>query len=504
VPGTVIRITKDENVRNEKVRVGTRLVQQLSTTFYPHPQIIFDELVSNAHDALASTVRIFLEKDSIIIDDNGEGMTPDGLVHFFYISHTKKNEERVRSFKDVKRIIIGKFGIGKLSIYQICRKFEISTWRDGIESSATFDFDKFETEEFIENFDLEVKSMQTKKLGSGTRIVLLELKTEVTGRLTAKILAKRLSKTMPLDENFKVIVRDEKSPPITLTKEDIVGKKIKAEYSIEEPSVDGIGRVHGTVMFFKKEDQNNQGVFIRVLGRIVNFDNPKGIINLNNISHPRMFANKIRVDVNADGLDGALLTNRAGFIESDSSYQYFVEWLEKKINSFGELEYKKWQALKADIEKLEIPNAVSEAFDNSASEIPEFGDDKTTIKRLMAQQPLSKREKPTSTQSKLATLKSLIKKKKMKIEMRDLGIDEREAFFDKENGILIVNSTNPSYVFASAHAKLPGIAYHVFKAAMITIALENSDTLEEFEFLYNALSRNFDLLDAFDDALKRK
>ena len=123
-------------------------------------------------------------------------------------------------------------------------------------------------------------------------------------------------------------------------------------------------------------------------------------------------------------------------------------------------------------------------------------------KRLMESHPLSQRT--TGITAKSSNLQHLLKKGKLKIELKELGIDEREAFFDSDEGVLVVNSSNPSYLFARAHARLPGVTYHVFKTVVVIIALECSSNLEEFETVYNALSRNIDLLDSLDAALQRK
>ncbi len=489
--------------KGEKIRVGTRLVKQLSTTFYPNPLVIFDELVSNANDALADLVTITLGNSWITVEDNGEGMTPDGLVKFFYISHTSKEESRERSFKGIKRAIIGKFGIGKISLYQLCKEFEIVTWRDSVESSATFDFEKFEEAKFIDSFDLMVKSKPSERKGSGTLITLMHLKHEAVAELSLRSIKRRLSRTIPLSDNFKVTIQEAGGVPITITSEQISETKVKSTYDIED-NVPEVGRVYGKIRFFSTEDQDNQGVFIKVLGRLVNSEEDKNgvrIINLNAISHPQMFANKIRVDINADGLNEVLLTNRAGFIETSQPYKNFIAWLKKIINEKGSLEYRNWLVRRENIEKTEMPSSISKVYEEARSVITQFKE--RPRKEKPARSGKSTRE-PTAARSRVSTLRELMEMGKLKIEVRDMGISEAEAFFDRQRQTLVVNSSNPSYVFARSHGRLQGTAYHIFKAAAVLIALESASDLDEFRSIYNAIAGNVDLLDGLDKSLRKR
>src|SRR3989338_6983503 len=120
-----------------KIRVGVSLIKQLSETFYPSVNAVFGELISNASDAFAKTVRVTLSNEDIVIEDDGTGMSPEELTKFFHISASRKDSGMIKQFKGIKRSIIGRFGIGKLSMYRICKRFEITTWKDGIESNAT-------------------------------------------------------------------------------------------------------------------------------------------------------------------------------------------------------------------------------------------------------------------------------------------------------------------------------------------------------------------------------
>lgn len=491
---------ENEKQHTEKIRVGTQIIKQLSSAFYPNPLIIFDELVSNANDALAETVKIHIGRGWITIEDDGEGMTHEGLVHFFYISHTEKESVPVRSFKNVKRYIIGKFGIGKISLYQVCKDFEIVTWRDGIESSAVFDFEKFEKADFIDSFNLTVNSKKTDRKGHGTVINLFNLKGSVK-EITLRDIKRRLERTMPLTENFKVLLSDSQIGPMEIKSENL-DIRMAAKYDIKA-DVPDVGSVTGRVLFFKHEDQPSQGVFIRVLGRLVNSENTQGILNMNALNHPQMFANKIRVEVNADGLNDVLLTNRAGFMEKSEQYVSFRAWLQKYVRRLTDSEYDKWGEIRENLEKVELPQAISDAYSNIANVVPQSGISKYSEREEKAR-PQHKQKETKTRSRELPDLQTLIKKGKLKIEIQEMKLTDGEALFDKENGILIINSRSPSYGFAKTKMRLSGVVYHIFKSATVLIAYESARNLEEFKYIYDAISNNAELLRSIGMLLKRR
>lgn|GEM_PF-3220374 len=505
VPGKRVNVDFENNIGigegDHDIRVGTRIIKQLSTTFYPNPLIIFDELVSNASDALASVVRIRLEDDTISIEDDGEGMTPDGLVHFFYISHTEKDNRKIRSFKGVKRYIIGKFGIGKISLYQVCKKFNISTWKNGIVSSASFNFEEFDKSEFVDKFKLHVISEKTDKSGSGTTITLLDLNKDALKGIDVLAVKRRLVKTMPLIDGFRIVLSGTGvQGEIEVKPEDIVGR-IRNTYPIDE-DVPEVGPVTGKIVFFNKEEPKSYGVNIRIYGRLVNVDSVTGVINFATFTHPRMLYNKIHVSLNADGLNDALQTNRAGFILTHPAYMAFVEWLKRRIVSLLKKEYIVWEGVKEELISKTIPVGVTQAFQTSSHLDP--------IRPAKSQRTPSRRDITISSQSVIrrdeqkSNLATLIRSGKIEIEVKPLSVLEPEVVFDSRKKVLLINSLNPSYAFAHSQARLPGLVYHIFKATAVLIAIESASTVEEFKTKYDEITRDVDLLDNLTMILRKK
>ena len=142
---------------NKSMRVGTALIKQLSETFYPKINSIFREMIVNSRDAGATKVEINLSKDNVEVIDNGKGMDEAGLMKYFYISHSTKKENPFIKVKGVNRQIVGKFGIGKLSMHQLGNQIFIETWKDGMKYYASFNFKEVLKKEFIDEINLDVR-----------------------------------------------------------------------------------------------------------------------------------------------------------------------------------------------------------------------------------------------------------------------------------------------------------------------------------------------------------
>lgn len=464
---------------SSKIKVGTDIIRHLSTTFYPRPQIIFDELISNSRDAMAKNVHLHVNEKTISIEDDGEGMSHDELVHFFYISHSTKPEEPIKTKGGLKREIIGRFGIGKLSLYQICNFFDISTWKDGAMSQASFDFRKFEREEYVDDFTLQVYSEKSSSRKSGTRIVLNGLKKTIN----ARDIKRHLGRTMPLTKDFKVIISGVGlARPVTLASEDVLKGNLDIEYPIDE-FVPNVGQVTGAIAYTKYETPES-GVYVRVFGRLVNFSNPHGIINFSSLTHAYGFARKIYADLNVNGLSEALLTNRAGFLITHPAYLSFQAWLKKKLNDYNVEVNKKWNAVKKDAEVPVIKERISNLFSVQREKIT----NKAFPSSETDKHKRSSVEKPKIMPKVHEVDNSmLIHGKKFEIEVEPTGENEPEAVLDKKRNVIIINSLNPLYEISRSHGGVWGVQYHAMRAAIVVFALETSRDLAQFRNTYNRL-----------------
>jgi hypothetical protein len=468
----VIQMTQIKKLN--KIRVGTKIIHNLSRTFYPNPNMIFDELVSNSRDAMSKTVKIHIDENSIIMEDDGEGMNKSELIKFFFISHSSKSKHPTKKKGNMKREIIGRFGIGKLSLYQICNSFEIISWKDNTESKAIFNFKDFEKEKFVDDFALHILSEKKSNRENGTRIILHELKEKISARK----IKRHLMRTMPLTKDFKIIISGiGLASPVQLRSIDVLKGNISNKYEISE-HVDGVGNIEGTIAYKKSESTDDFGVFIRVFGRLVTLSNPHSVINFSGLTHARQFARRIYAELNINGLNDSLQTNRAGFITTNPPYQLFQKWLKRKLNQLNTLENENWQKNNKEVTKTEITSSISDLF--SEPEILRKVEYETKYKGV-------KLEHTTPTKKSGDYIK--IKNLKFKISVEDLGLEKPEAVLDSKHKKIIINSSNPLYEISRKGGGIWGLLYHSLKACIIVYSIEISKNLDDFQKNYNKLTQ---------------
>ena len=89
---TEITLEKDVDQKGE-IKVAAQIIQDLSSGVYSTPAIALKELINNSYDADAVkvTVRMLPDLDTMLIEDDGEGMNAkDFDNNFAWISKSNK------------------------------------------------------------------------------------------------------------------------------------------------------------------------------------------------------------------------------------------------------------------------------------------------------------------------------------------------------------------------------------------------------------------------------
>ncbi len=121
---------KNDHNWTTSMKVGEAIVDLLSGRIYRTLPIALKELVSNAWDADAENVKIFIheEKKQIAIIDDGSGMNKKQLKNYVDIAMSNKPS---KSTSDEGRPIIGHYGIGVLSALPFCKNIRVQTTVSG-------------------------------------------------------------------------------------------------------------------------------------------------------------------------------------------------------------------------------------------------------------------------------------------------------------------------------------------------------------------------------------
>jgi HSP90 family molecular chaperone len=100
--------------------ISLNVLNHLGIHLYSNIPSVLSEIIANAWDADATEVKIKVaeDKQSIIITDNGVGMTAEDInAKFLHVGYRKREngEEKTPS----GRKVMGRKGIGKLSMFSI-------------------------------------------------------------------------------------------------------------------------------------------------------------------------------------------------------------------------------------------------------------------------------------------------------------------------------------------------------------------------------------------------
>src|SRR6266851_3207782 len=110
------------------IDVAASVIADISSGIYRSPAGALKELISNAFDADASTVHISTngpDFDTFTCTDDGSGLTAERFKEIMRLIGGSAKRDKGEFSPIFKRPLIGRIGIGILSIGQICRTFEI-------------------------------------------------------------------------------------------------------------------------------------------------------------------------------------------------------------------------------------------------------------------------------------------------------------------------------------------------------------------------------------------
>lgn len=165
-----VRFSVDAGVIN---RLGTELVGKKETAV--------SELVKNAYDADAVTVKLIFENSdneggTLRIEDDGTGMSRDELVNgFMKISSTDKVHNPISP--KYKRNRAGRKGIGRFAVQRLGKRLTIITKKENSDQTIqlSIDWDKYQGDKDLQTISNKVELIDEKDF-NGTTLIIDDLK----------------------------------------------------------------------------------------------------------------------------------------------------------------------------------------------------------------------------------------------------------------------------------------------------------------------------------------
>ena len=121
-----------------ELNIDLNVLNHLGLNLYSNVPAVLSELIANAWDADSTEVKISISKDEIKIADNGCGMNENDLnTKFLTVGYQRRKNNHDDLTPILKRKVMGRKGIGKLSIFSIAEHIDIYTKKEEITSAIS-------------------------------------------------------------------------------------------------------------------------------------------------------------------------------------------------------------------------------------------------------------------------------------------------------------------------------------------------------------------------------
>ncbi|MGJ7441718.1 BbrUII/HgiDII family restriction enzyme [Aquipuribacter sp. MA13-6] len=349
-------------------KVDLAVVESLGMNLYSNAAAVLSELVANAWDADANTVRVNWvdASESIVIEDDGRGMSLQQLNDRYLTVAYKKRENEGHESPRHHRPFMGRKGIGKLSVFSLAREIVVLS-ADGTERNGL----KIDVDALRKHIDTKTV-YKPKRVpvpddlpAEGTRIVLRGLNRKRTG-VSVTALRRRLARRFDVlrfaddaEDRFDIFIDgkkvtyadredlkrleylwqlgdDELSPGTT--------PKVKRRWLFEDSSVAGnplwklegwFGTVRTPDELNDEEDDQESLRNILILARRRPIQ--EGI--LDQLDFNKLFASYVTGQIRAefldldDGSDDIATSDRQRLIEDDQRVKGLLEKLREMFNT---------------------------------------------------------------------------------------------------------------------------------------------------------------------------
>ena len=370
------------------LHIDLNVLNHLGLNLYSNVPAVLSEMIANSWDADAKRVNISIkgrDNKQIIVQDNGCGMDDTDLREKFLTVGYQRRSKGNGDFTPGGRAVMGRKGIGKLSVFSIARKVQVITKKKDSESLA-IELAVGEIQKAIKDKQIyhppPIGVPRTVKVGSsGTVLILSNLQKRINASLDKNLRQRVARRFSIISEDFQVFINDEE---ITLSDRNYFEKLEYAlvyggykksnfrhdrEYTVQrkDNTVDEQGKysVRGWIGLVKEsgslqsDSENLNKISVLARGKVAQED------ILKSFREGGLYTKYIIGELEADFLDlteqeDIATSSRQDFIQSDPRFVQLREFVEGELK-FLQRERAKLKNKKGTEIALEIP-AVKEWY----------------------------------------------------------------------------------------------------------------------------------------------
>ena len=365
-----------------KFDVGT--IKHLGLQMYSTLPPVIGELVANGWDANATKIEITIpdtqideQTSEIIICDNGIGMS-DEDVREKYLRIGRDRREKEQSDETpppLKRKIMGRKGIGKLSAFGIAKEIVVESVKDGTVSHFRMNYDELlkKAEERI----IELPQLPaTGTVSKGTKITLRYITKFKNRRISIGIIRRGLARRFAVigtQQNFEVVINGSPISPEDrdlkrLLEKDMNGEPYLWEYDNKEIKSATGWTVSGWIGALNRTtpdiDGIDRGIVLMARGKLV-----QEPFDFNTVVGQQFALSYLIGELNVefvDEVEDTIGTTRNSLVWDTDANIALMEWGQKEINRIA----REWaRKRREDNEQQLESNASYRRFREQAGEI---------------------------------------------------------------------------------------------------------------------------------------
>lgn len=271
-----------------EMRFEASTIKHLGLQMYSSLPPVIGELVANAWDAGASTVRVSIPTDpitdasTIVIEDDGAGMTDEDVQNkYLAVGRDRRAEEGDAPIlvNGKERPMMGRKGIGKFSGFGVAAEIEVETVKEEV-SRFVMNYDRMMDKAKQQRISFP-KQPPSGTLARGTRITLRSIRKYRSRRISISQVRRWLARQFSVigeEHDFQVVVND---VPLTMEERDLKrlldvdtqGNRFLWEFDDEEIKPDSGWHVSGWMGTLDPGRQSDEvvqrGVVIMARGKMV-------------------------------------------------------------------------------------------------------------------------------------------------------------------------------------------------------------------------------------------
>ena len=358
--------------------IDLNVLNHLGLNLYSNVPSVLSEIVANSWDADAEHVNILWEADKkqITITDDGIGMTEEDINNkYLIVGYPRREKGEIITPK--LRNVMGRKGIGKLSVFSISEEIELYSIKGNSRSALKMDIDGIKKAISDNSGDYTPNEIEfDSNLKKGTKIILGKIKKKMLG-ISHEALRKRIARRFTVispEQNFNVAVNGN---DITINDRDYFSKVQlcfvykKDDYDMSQYLSDTCEIKHRTSSFnafeisgwlgtaeqttqLRTEDGNINKIVIIVRGKVAQED------ILASYGIGSIFSKYVFGEIRADFLDendsaDITTSSRQQIMEDDERFIVLKQFIREELNALQA----SWEDLRAGegtAKALEFPS----------------------------------------------------------------------------------------------------------------------------------------------------